>query len=125
MQIELPVGSDPLAEQLRGQEDAEPDRAGGTALSQAWQAVADATLEVELDLLVQLAAAGVPVPVVGEEVDGIPLDVAWPAVKVVLAVGLDDAEQEQLSVAGWTLCEPDRDQLVTALEAAAPAKGDR
>ncbi|CAM2808996.1 DEAD/DEAH box helicase [Skermania piniformis] len=104
---------------------AEPDRAGGTALSQAWQAVADATLEVELDLLVQLAAAGVPVPVVGEEVDGIPLDVAWPAVKVVLAVGLDDAEQEQLSVAGWTLCEPDRDQLVTALEAAAPAKGDR
>ena len=40
---------------------AEPDRAGGTALSQAWQAVADATLEVELDLLVQLAAAGVPV----------------------------------------------------------------
>ena len=54
---------------------------------------------------------------IGEEVDGIPLDISWPDQKVAIDSGLGDPEREQLLNAGWALCAASPAAAKVALQA--------
>jgi ATP-dependent helicase YprA (DUF1998 family) len=68
------------------------------------------------ELIQLLAHAQLPAPVIGEEVDGIPVEISWPQRKVAVGVGLDDDERHDLVRSGWTLCEPDVDAIAGSLQ---------
>lgn len=71
------------------------------------------------DLIMVLSETGLPVPAVGEEVEGIPIEISWPAHKIAVTIGLDSDERQELADSGWTLCEPKPEIVRTALQ-----KGD-
>jgi ATP-dependent helicase YprA (DUF1998 family) len=68
------------------------------------------------ELIIVLSQTGLPVPDVGDEVDGIPVEISWPAHKVAVTIGLDNDERQELADSGWTLCEPEPDIVRTALQ---------
>ncbi|KXP05870.1 DEAD/DEAH box helicase [Tsukamurella tyrosinosolvens] len=71
---------------------------------------------MEKELVLALAASGVPVPVIGDEADGgIPLEIAWPDVRVAIDIGLSDDDRADLASAGWTLTTQDIDTVRTTL----------
>ncbi|WP_369068359.1 DEAD/DEAH box helicase [Kineococcus terrestris] len=88
------------------------------ALPPEWQELHDLGTAVEQQLIVALAAAGVSVPVQGEESpEGIPLGLAWPDQRVVVDFSMDDADKVELDAAGWHVVEPDVEAVQTALTA--------
>jgi hypothetical protein len=73
---------------------------------------------IERALLKRLAEAGVAtLPVLGEEgPDGIPLDICWPAAKVVIEVEpMPPEDRDDLKVAGWKVVEADSEKLLGEL----------
>ena len=94
-----------------------PEAAAGPGLTGPWRQVYDETPDAERHLVVLLAEAGIPVPAIGEEVDGIPLDISWPDQKVAIDSGLGDPEREQLLNAGWALCAASPAAAKVALQA--------
>jgi hypothetical protein len=60
------------------------------------------------------------VPVVGFEAeDGIPIDFAWPDVKIAVCLDLDADERRDLESAGWRVFPGDPDAVFAALREAA------
>jgi hypothetical protein len=78
----------------------------------------DAVEQDERDLLAGLAAADVPVPVLGHEVDGLPLAISWPAQRIVVELGLEPEDQAELVSEGWTVVTPDLTEIRNQLTAA-------
>lgn len=90
----------------------------------AWSA---AGTDAERALLRVLSGRpGIPVPEVGPEgPEGIPLDIAWPNLRVTVAINdLADADRQDLESAGWQVLVPDPDTVVAALAAATEPEGD-
>lgn len=89
-----------------------------TGLTGAWLEVFEEVSATERELVTMLAAAALPVPEVGEEFRGIPLEISWPEQKVVVDTELDDKDRAELSAAGWVLCPADTDAVKAALQEA-------
>jgi hypothetical protein len=77
-------------------------------LAPGWQAAHDNGTVAEravIEELARLAAAEpVPAPVVGDEEDGLPIDIAWPDKKIAVFLDLDDldpADKRMLELAKW------------------------
>ncbi len=69
-------------------------------------------------LAAALAQAGVGAPLYGAEVaDGIPVDFAWPAERVVVVLDLDEGTGKDLADDGWQVVDPEVDAVVEALGA--------
>ena len=98
--------------------DAQPtaDVAADIGLSGEWLDAYQEVRASERELMVAVAAANLPVPDIGEEVNGMPLEISWPASKVVVDTGMELDEREDLTNAGWTVCEPDTDSIRAALQ---------
>ncbi|TWS20027.1 DEAD/DEAH box helicase [Tsukamurella asaccharolytica] len=95
-------------------ESAPSNTATATTLTGAWLEAFESTSAPEL--IAAIAAASLPLPTVGEEAaGGIPLEISWPAVKVVLDIELAEDELAQLTSAGWAVCAPDVDILRSTL----------
>ena len=62
-----------------------------------------------------------PVPVVGDEVEGIVVDLAWPAYRIAVFVTPDPDTRRELEAAGWRVLGPDLEPLLAALAAATPS----
>ncbi len=89
-----------------------PDAVG---LTGAWREAYDLADPAAHDPITALAHADVPAPVVGEEIDGIPIELSWPANKVAVDIGLEEQERHHLSTRGWQVCPPDPSAITTAL----------
>ncbi|OBB77110.1 DEAD/DEAH box helicase [Mycobacterium sp. 852014-52144_SCH5372336] len=87
-----------------------------TGLTGAWLAAYEEADTGGQELIIKLADADVPAPDVGEEVDGIPVELTWPTWRIAVDIGLDDSERQDLAAAGWTVCPPDIDTLKAALQ---------
>jgi ATP-dependent helicase YprA (DUF1998 family) len=85
-------------------------------LSGPWLDAYEDVSATERELMVSLATAGLPVPEIGEEVDGVPVEISWPSAKVAVKTGMTREEQNELSQAGWVLCEPDADSVRAGLQ---------
>jgi hypothetical protein len=85
-------------------------------LSGPWLDAYEDVSVTERGLMVSLATAGLPVPDIGEEVGGIPVEICWPSAKVAVKTGMTHEEQNELSQAGWVLCEPDADSVRAVLQ---------
>ncbi|USQ79188.1 DEAD/DEAH box helicase [Ornithinimicrobium faecis] len=86
------------------------------SLTGAWIALGEMELtEAEKALLAQLASQGVPVPEVGVEVDGLPIDIAWPEHKVAVLLEADEDFADELRDGGWMVVDPDADLIAAAL----------
>jgi ATP-dependent helicase YprA (DUF1998 family) len=91
--------------------------AGPTAeLTSSWQEVYDLVDVETRSLVIDLAFAHVPEPAVGEEIAGIPIEIAWPSRKITIANGLNAEERADLVSAGWTVCDPDAEAIKAALQ---------
>ncbi|SEB29973.1 DEAD/DEAH box helicase [Rhodococcus koreensis] len=96
-----------------------PEPQAPAGLTGPWLDVYNEVAASDRELVTLLAAAAaVPVPEVGEEFRGIPLEISWPDRKVVVDTGIDDTEREELSAAGWVLCPADPDAVKAALQEA-------
>ena len=86
-------------------------------LPHVWRAVFDATVsDGEKQLVLALAAAGVPVPELGYETeDGYVVDFAWADSAVGVLLEPDDDAAHTMSNAGWTVCPPDAEAIATAI----------
>jgi len=81
-----------------------------------WATLKDLALTTaETELTLQLASLGLPVPEVGFEVDGLPVDLAWPEAKVGVLLEPDEESSDALRDAGWTVVEPSPDAISAAL----------
>lgn len=89
------------------------------SLSGPWREVYDGVIGPVQALVTALAKAGVPVPEVGEEVSGLPVELSWPALRVAVDPTLGGDDRQELSDAGWTLCAADADSVVDAIQSAA------
>ncbi|WP_256977282.1 DEAD/DEAH box helicase [Rhodococcus sp. RS1C4] len=89
------------------------------SLTGPWREVYDGVIGPVQALVTALAASGVPVPEVGEEVSGLPVELSWPALRVAVDPTLGNTDRKELSEAGWTLCAADTESVVRALEDAA------
>jgi len=89
-------------------------------LSPQWQELVELASDEERALLVDLAGRGsVPVPELGFETDaGVPLDLAWPDVRIAVDLDVDDQTRQELADAGWTWVAPDPDVIANAVVAA-------
>ena len=96
----------------------ESTSAAESGLVGRWSEVYEGASAGERHLIAMLAEAAVPIPEIGEEFHGIPLEISWPDHKVVVDTGLDEAEREELTRAGWVLCAADVDAVQTALQGA-------
>jgi ATP-dependent helicase YprA (DUF1998 family) len=85
-------------------------------LSRAWLDAYQQVDPIGRDLIQLLSHTQLPAPDIGEEVDGIPVEISWPQRKVAVSIGLDDDEQHDLVRSGWTLCEPDVDSIAGSLQ---------
>lgn len=87
------------------------------ALSPDWQTVFDSTVsDVEKQLVLALAAADLPVPVLGFETDGGEVvDFAWGDSLIGVLLDPDDVTAHTMSESGWTLCPPDAEQIAAAM----------
>jgi hypothetical protein len=101
----VPVSSVPTA-----------DAGAGADLPGAWQDVYNLVDTETRALVVDLAHAHVQEPAVGEEVGGIPIEIAWPEHKVAITFGLSADECDELVAAGWTVCEPDAGAIAAVLQ---------
>ncbi|UOT04483.1 DUF262 domain-containing protein [Rhodococcus opacus] len=88
------------------------------ALAPQWQGLIDATVsDDEKQLVIELAAADLPVPTVGYETHGGEVvDFAWSDSRVGVLLDPDDYTANTLSEAGWTLCPPNAAQIAAALQ---------
>ncbi|MFD3593185.1 DEAD/DEAH box helicase [Nocardia sp. NPDC058640] len=97
-----------------------PDRgpdATGADLTPEWQVLYDDTVsDAERELILGLAAAGAPVPVLGVETDrGDVIDIGWPDARI--GVLLEDPKATKtMTEQGWTICPADPTELVEALK---------
>ena len=87
-------------------------------LAPQWQALFDATVsDVEKQLVIELAAADLPVPTVGYETDdGEVVDFAWDDARIGVLLDPDDNAANTMSESGWTLCPPDAAQIAAAMK---------
>jgi hypothetical protein len=87
-------------------------------LPAAWQEIADVSDGPTLDLVLALAAVGVPVPEAGHEVDDgeHAIDLAWPDRRIAVSVEVDDDRDTWLREHGWTVVEPETAAVRAALE---------
>jgi hypothetical protein len=87
-------------------------------LTAGWyQAMELATAE-ERPLLLAYAAAGLPVPDVGEETDsGLPLAIAWKDQQGVVDIVLEPGDRIELENTGWHVAAPDVNAVRAALTA--------
>ncbi len=80
------------------------------------QAYGDAFSTAERELVLALASAQAPVPVVGgESDDGHALDLAWPQAQVVVLFDTESETAQVMTERGWTICPPDAGRIVEAL----------
>nr|WP_296777423.1 DEAD/DEAH box helicase [Rhodococcus sp. (in: high G+C Gram-positive bacteria)] len=93
--------------------------AGAESLSGPWREVYDGVIGPVQALVAALARSGIPVPEVGEEVSGLPVELSWPTLLVAVDPTLGGSDRQELSEAGWTLLEADVDLVVETIEAAA------
>lgn len=100
-----------------GVDDTTAETAAATGLDPAWQAVFDEVTDVAKSFVLALAAAGVPVPVVGEEVNGLPIEISWPKQHIASNFDLNDRDRQELRDAGWTIVLPDAEIAAAALDA--------
>lgn len=98
--------------------EVQPEPAEGlvTGLSGLWLNAYDDVSAAERELMLALAAAGLPVPDIGEEINGIPLEISWPTAKVAVNTGMATDERDELLQAGWVVCEPDASTIRDALK---------
>lgn len=84
-----------------------------------WRAAWGLADQNERALLLSLVSADLPIPTVGSETeDGVPLSLSWPHSKVAVSTGLEPAEVEQLTSAGWQIVAADAATVALALGAA-------
>ncbi|KIQ20035.1 DEAD/DEAH box helicase [Rhodococcus sp. MEB064] len=100
-----------------GVDDTTAETVAATGLDAAWQEVFDEVTDVAKSFVLALAAAGVPVPVVGEEVDGLPIEISWPKQHIASDFDLNDRDRQELTDAGWTIVLPDAEIAAAALDA--------
>lgn len=95
--------------------DAAADRR--VELSEEWSEAFDEVETVqERSVLTALLEAGAPAPVIGEEFDGVILDIAWEDHKVACVTRHTSSEgRDELVQDGWTLFELEADDLAGAL----------
>ncbi len=110
-----------LSELLAGTVPATPETVPGAlvaGLPPAWQVLVDLASDAERQLLVDLAERGsVPVPELGfETVDGTPIDLAWPQLRVAVELDGDEATRQELVAAGWRWVAADPDAIAAALD---------
>lgn len=85
-----------------------------TAVPEGWELVFEEVEEDEHDFLHSLANHGVPVPQVGDELDGVMLQLAWPDQRV--AVVYEPEDLEHVETTGWTaVLTEDTQGLLVAL----------
>nr|WP_090276603.1 DEAD/DEAH box helicase [Mycolicibacterium komanii]CRL70034.1 helicase [Mycolicibacterium komanii] len=87
-----------------------------TSLTGAWLEAYEQADGDGQELIVKLADTEVPTPDVGEEIDGIPVELSWPTWRVAVDLGLDDSDRQRLTAAGWTVFPPDLNSLTAALQ---------
>lgn len=85
-------------------------------LSAVWQDVYDLVDTGARSLVIDLAHFQVPPPAVGEEIHGIPVELAWPQHRIAINFGLSDNESADLTKVGWTVCSPEAQAITTALQ---------
>lgn len=85
-------------------------------LSPPWQEVYELADTETRSLVIDLAHLQISAPTVGEEVHGIPVELAWPQHRIAINYGLSPDESADLTKAGWTVCEPDPAAITTALQ---------
>jgi hypothetical protein len=79
-------------------------------LSPAWTTLLEQATELERALLVELAVSGVDIlPELGFEVEGYPIDIAWPEFRV--GIVFDGDGHSELQAAGWTAVGTDIDDI--------------
>ncbi|MGW5454753.1 DEAD/DEAH box helicase [Nocardia sp. NPDC003979] len=90
---------------------------GSAELTPDWQVLYDDTVsDAERELVLALAAAGVPVPVLGVETDrGDVIDMGWPDVRLGVLLAEPEAANT-MTEQGWTICPADPAELVRALQ---------
>ena len=83
-----------------------------------WRVIFEATVsDAEKQLVLALAAAGVPTPELGYETDeGGVVDFAWEDQRIGVLLESDDDTAHTMSEAGWTLCPPDAERIAAALQ---------
>lgn len=87
-------------------------------LPAAWAALAEFATAAERSVIDRLAAASVTLPEIGvEAAGGIPISFAWPNARVAIALGMQDGETESLEADGWTLIDPQSDDLAARVAA--------
>ena len=95
---------------------AAPEEMPAVDLAAPWQEVYQLVERENRPLVIDLAQARLPEPAVGEEVAGIPVELAWPTQKVAIDYGLAGEERDQLTAAGWTICATDTAEIRAALQ---------
>ncbi|MFC6287576.1 DEAD/DEAH box helicase [Nocardioides sp. GCM10027113] len=84
-----------------------------------WRPLLEQAVGAERGLLEQLAAADLPVPVLGLETgDGLPIDLAWPQQRVAVGIDMPEDDRDELVELGWSVVQPDVDAIRAALEEA-------
>lgn len=92
-----------------------PIAARPTGLAGPWLEAYESTTEQEL--VKALADSDIPVPSIGDEVDGgIPLEISWPQYRVAVDLDLSDDDRADLTAAGWALCANDVETIRTTLQ---------
>lgn len=95
-----------------------PAAAPTTELPAGWAALAEYATPAERAVIERLADASIALPEVGVEASGgIPISLAWNAARVAIAFGLHDGEAEALETDGWTLVDPQSDDLAARIAA--------
>lgn len=88
------------------------------ALPGPWAALATYATATELQILERLSAASVALSEMGIEADGgIPLSFAWADARVGIALDLNVRETGSLTGDGWTLLDPQSDDLAAQVAA--------
>ncbi|MHA7181623.1 DEAD/DEAH box helicase [Arthrobacter sp. MDB2-24] len=81
-----------------------------TDLSPAWTTLLEQATDLEKALLIELAASGLDIlPELGFEVEGYPIDIAWPEFRV--GIVFDGSGHSELQAAGWTAVGTDIDDI--------------
>jgi hypothetical protein len=92
--------------------------AAAAELPAEWATLAQHATRSERAVIERLAAASIPLPQLGVEASGgIPLSFAWGDARVTIALGLQDGEAEILAADGWTLLDPESDDLAAQVAA--------
>jgi hypothetical protein len=90
---------------------------GGVQLPEPWASLYQATVsQAEQQLIALLSSSGAPAPSLGYETgSGLPLDISWPELHVVVDIDLADEDRDELSQDGWTLVEAELEAILSAL----------